>query len=91
MDDVLIFVDGELYTGNAVYDNLKGVGWPGGRTAGLFLEKKHAARYQEVYIVDLKHGKLRHCVYNSRGADIKNQLKCEETYWNVVDMPGDKK
>lgn len=88
-DTVLIFVDGELYKGNAVYDNYKGVGWPSGRTAEVYLEKKLAARYQSVSIVYLKYGKLRHCKYNSKGFDVKSQLKAESTCWTVIDMPGD--
>ena len=90
MDDILIFVDGELYTGRAVHDALKGVGWPGGRTAGLFLEKSKAARYQKVHIVVLKYGKLRACTFNPKEADLRGQLQASQTYWDVEVMPGDR-
>jgi hypothetical protein len=90
-DNVLVFVDGELYTGQAIYNNYKGVGWQSGRTSGLFLEKKFAARYQDVCIVYLKYGKMRKCKFNPQGNGLKNQLKAESTYWDVVDMPGDNK
>jgi hypothetical protein len=29
-EDVLIFVDGELYKGVVTFNNYKGIGWPGG-------------------------------------------------------------
>lgn len=89
-EETLVFVDGELYTGTVVYDNLKGVGWPGGRTAGLFLEKRLAARYQKVHLVDLRYGKLRACTYNSQGQNLRNQLQAAQAYWDVEVMPGDK-
>ena len=84
-----MFVDGEHYKGNVIYDNYKGVGWPSGRAAGVFLERELASRYQDVSIMYLKYGKLRHCKYNAQGNDLRGQLKSESTYWEVVDMPGD--
>jgi hypothetical protein len=89
MDDILIFVDGELYQGVVIFNPYKGVGWPSGRQGGFFLVKDKAARYQEVIIVYLKYGKSRMCKYNNRGYDLNAQLKADTTYWEVIDMPGD--
>ena len=88
MKDSLVFVDGELYTGKVVFDNCKGIGWSGGLTTGLYLEKKLAARYQEVYVVNLHYNKLRKYVYKS-DEPLKSQLQAETTYWDIVAMPGD--
>jgi hypothetical protein len=89
MEDILIFVDGELYKGVAEYCNYKGVGWPGGRTQSLRLIKDKAARYQEVHIVYLHFNKLRKCKYNDQGYSLKDQLSGKFTFWDVIDMPGD--
>ncbi len=88
-DRILVFVDGELYKGRVIFGNYKGIGWPGGRAAEIFLEKKLAARFQDVSIVYLSYGKLRHCKYNPNGMDLKQQLKEESTCWTVFDMPSD--
>lgn len=88
-DDILVFVDGELYNGIISTNPYKGVGWPSGRFAGLTLIKEKAARYQQVSIVYLKYGKLRNCKYNNQNLTLKQQLKNDTTYWEVIDMPGD--
>lgn len=91
MNSVHVFVDGELYIGDVIYNTYKGVGWPGGRVSGILLEKKKASRYQEVYILDMGFDswKLRRCEFDPNGSDLKTQLKADKTYWNVIDMPGD--
>ena len=90
LDEFLIFVDGELYTGGVVFDSLKGVGWEGGRPAGIWLEANLAKRYQDVSLVSLKYKKLRAYKYDDEGQDLKSQIKSKTTYWNMVETAGDK-
>lgn len=87
MEDVLIFVDGELYTGEIIYCPYKGFGWPESRAAGIRLDKNLVKPSQKVSILNLKYNKLRDCIYNSENQTIfldKNQI-----YWDVIDMPQD--
>jgi hypothetical protein len=86
-EDVLIFVDGELYKGVVTFNNYKGIGWPG--VVGFILRQEKAARYQEVLMVDIRYGKARKCQFNSQGCGLKDQLKAKTTYWDVIYMPGD--
>ena len=88
-EDILIFVDGELYKGTVVYSPYKGIGWPSGRLHSIILVKDKAARYQDVSIVYLNYGKMRRCKYNDQSLDLKSQLKLDRTVWDVIDMPGD--
>lgn len=88
-ENILIFVDGELYKGTVTYIPYKGVGYPGGRLCSIILLKDEVSRYQEVSIVYLQYGKLRKCKYNSLDLSLLNQLTSEYTTWDVIDMPGD--
>lgn len=83
----IVFVDGEIFQGQVVYDNLKGVGWKSGRTAGLYLTG--VARYQKVQFLNTRYGKLRDCTFKSNGQDLKSMIKNKETYWDVEVLPQD--
>jgi hypothetical protein len=58
----LVFVNGNLYTGDQVFDCYKGVGWPKGRPSSIKLSG--VPNTADVYYIATDFGKLRKCKYN---------------------------
>jgi hypothetical protein len=79
---IVVFVDGEIYNGHAVFDCYKGFGWPDGRAAAIQIE---APRWSEVYIMDMTFGKLRKCIYR----EPENKDFAKIAWWDVEDIPDD--
>lgn len=74
MEDILIFVDGELYSGEFALDehNI------------LKLDKSLVARYQDVVLLYLNSMVLNYCVYNNKNQSLYEQLKNIVNYFDVL-------
>lgn len=81
MENLLVFVDGELYKGNITY--VKGCDWEAGRTVGLILDKKLGDSSKKVSLVNLFFETLRHCEYNKDHQKFLS-IKESQIYWDVL-------
>lgn len=60
MKKQIVFVNGELFTGEITFGHYKGCGWEAGRCC-YFLTAPEIPASAEVFHIDLHYGKLRHC------------------------------
>ncbi len=77
----LVFVDGNIYGGNIIFECWRGMGWPGSRTEMLDLFP-HVPKNSVVHVIDMTYGKLRECQLSDDPISDDGRQR-----WQAIDGP----